>query len=148
MNTIPFSLRSVSLVLLVVAIALSGYLTYEKFSDSNAPCIDNGTFDCGTVLNSAYSEIGGIPIALLGLITNLIMLGLLVLETRGQFFQQNGLALLFGVNLFAFLFSVYLVYLQAMVIKAYCIWCLSHELVITLLFIATFIRFWKNLQNA
>jgi len=40
------------------------------------------------------------------------------------------------VVLFAFLYSVYLVYLQAFRIQAYCVWCLTHEALITVLFVA------------
>jgi uncharacterized membrane protein len=40
----------------------------------------------------------------------------------------------FGIVLFAFLFSVFLVYVQAAIIRAFCPWCLTHEALITILF--------------
>ncbi|GAB4511115.1 MAG: hypothetical protein OHK0046_08760 [Anaerolineae bacterium] len=128
------SARNLSFVVLVFAIGVSGYLSYLKVSNVQPVCVEGGQFDCGVVLNSAYSELGGIPIAWLGLATNLIVLTLLVLEPRVEFLRYNGVALVFGIVLFAFLFSVYLVYVQAAIIRAFCPWCLTHEALITVLF--------------
>jgi len=134
------SLRTISLILLLAAIFVSGYLTYINYSAGDAVCPATGRFDCGTVLNSSYSKMGGVPISLWGLATNLIMLGILLLQPRLAFFATYGVMLFFGVIVFAFLFSVYLVYLQAFVIKAYCIWCLTHEAIITLLLLVSILR--------
>lgn len=141
-----FSLRNLSIVVLILAIIVSGYLTYLKFSDTDAVCVKGGSFDCGTVLNSVYSEISGVPIALLGLVTDVIVLGLILLERRVGLLRNYGITLVFGVVLFAFLYSVYLVYLQAAVIGAYCPWCLSHETLITILFVLSSWRLWQNLN--
>lgn len=141
------TLRNLSFVIVIFAIGISSYLTYEKYTDANAPCIEGSIFDCGTVLNSAYSELGGVPIALLGLITNLMILGLLILEPRGAFFAQNAVTFIFGINLFTFLFSMYLIYIQAQVIHAYCPWCLTHEALVTALFICSSLRVWKQFQR-
>lgn len=126
---------TLSFIVLALAIGVSGYLSYLKIANANAPCLTGGAFDCGTVLNSAYSELAGIPIAWLGLGTNFVVLGLIVASRRlGGFFQEYGTLMVFGVLLFAFIYSVYLVYLQAFVIQAYCPWCLSHEALVTVLF--------------
>jgi uncharacterized membrane protein len=122
-------------VVLILAIIVSSYLSWLKISSAEAVCIEGGKFDCGTVLNSFYSEIKGIPIAWLGLAVNLIAITLLTLEPRVDFLRQYGVAMIFGLELFAFMFSVYLVYVQAFLIQAYCPWCLSHELFITIIFI-------------
>ena len=126
--------RTASLVVLVLAILVSAYLSYLKVANVDAVCVEAAVFDCGTVLNSFYSEISGIPIAWLGLAVNLIATALLVLEPRVAFLRRYGVALIFGLILFAFLFSIYLIYVQAVLIKAYCPWCLSHEALITILF--------------
>jgi uncharacterized membrane protein len=126
--------RNASFVVLVLAILVSGYLSYLKVANVDAVCVEAAVFDCGTVLNSFYSEINGVPIAWLGLAVNLIATVLLILEPRVAFLQRFGVALIFGLILFAFLFSMYLIYVQAVLIKAYCPWCLSHEGLITILF--------------
>jgi uncharacterized membrane protein len=126
--------QMLSYLVVGLAILVSGYLSWLKLSHEIAVCIEGSVFDCGTVLNSAYSELGGIPIAWLGLAVNLIVVVLFVLEKRIEFFETYSPALVFGLLLFAFLFSVYLVYVQAFLIQAYCPWCLSHEALITILF--------------
>jgi uncharacterized membrane protein len=141
------NLWTLSLVVLFLALGVSIYLSYDKLADVEAVCVESGRFDCGTVLNSAYSEFAGIPIAVLGLATNVMLIGLLLLEPRSAFFAQNGPTLVFGLNLFTFLFSVYLVYLQAFVILAYCVWCLTHEALVFTLFAFSCIRLWRSLRG-
>ena len=126
--------RNASFIVLILAIAVSSYLSYLKAANADAVCIEAAVFDCGTVLNSFYSEIRGVPIAWLGLAVNLIAITLLILEPRVDFLRRYGVALIFGLILFAALYSVYLVYVQAFLIKAYCPWCLSHEALIFILF--------------
>lgn len=132
--------RNISFVVLALAIGISGYLSYLKLDNTPAVCLTGGAFDCGTVLNSSYSELAGIPIAWLGLAVNLIVTALLLLENRVAFLREYGPTLVFGLELFAFLFSVYLVYVQAAIIQAFCPWCLSHEALITILFVLSIVR--------
>jgi len=133
-----------SLAVLVAAIGVSGYLSYLKFDNVAAVCVQGGQFDCGTVLNSVYSELMSIPIAYLGLLTNFIVVGLLLLESRVGLLREYGPILTFGVVLFATVFSVYLVYIQAAVIGAYCPWCLTHEALIFVLFGLSSWRLYKH----
>lgn len=140
---IKLDLRTLSFILIFLALVVSGYLTYVKLTDTAMACVHGGKFDCGVVQNSAYSEIFGVPIAVYGFITNWVVLGLLVASSRIPFFIENGLILVFGVVFFEFIYSVYLVYVQHFLLKAYCPWCLSHEAIITLLFIVISARVWK-----
>ena len=134
-NGALFSARNLSFVVLFFAILVSGYLSYLKLDTSaHAVCVPGEIFDCGTVLNSVYSEITGIPIAWLGLGVNLVVVSLLLLETRVNFFSQYSVPLVFGLLLFATLFSVYLIYVQAVLITKYCPWCLSHEAMVFIVF--------------
>jgi uncharacterized membrane protein len=73
-----------------------------------------------------------------------VILGLLLLEDRIEFLQENGLTLLFGIVFFGFLYSMYLIYIQAGVLDAFCQWCLAHEVLIALLFIVTGIRLYQE----
>ncbi|MGV2437304.1 MAG UNVERIFIED_CONTAM: vitamin K epoxide reductase family protein [Anaerolineae bacterium] len=128
--------RTFSIFILLLALIVSGYLSWLKIANANAVCIHGGAFDCGTVLHSKWSEINNIPIAWLGFFTNLLILALILREKRVPLLQESGAILIFGVVLFAFLYSVYLVYLQAFRIQAYCVWCLTHEALIAVLFVA------------
>lgn len=139
--------KTLSLVVLAAAIFVSGYLSYLKFDYTASPvCIQGGVFDCGTVLNSSYSEIADIPIAYLGLATNLLVVTLLLLEGRNAFFREYGATLIFGVVFFATVFSVYLIYIQAFRIEAFCPWCLTHEALIFVLFGLSVYRLVRHLN--
>ena len=134
-NNSLFSARNLSFVVLFFAILISGYLSYLKIDTSaHAVCVPGEIFDCGTVLNSLYSEIMGIPIAWLGLGVNLLAVALLLLEPRVPFFSKYSVPIIFGVLLFASLFSVYLIYVQAVLITKYCPWCLTHEALVFIVF--------------
>jgi uncharacterized membrane protein len=133
-NNSIFTARNMSFVVLAFAIGISGYLSWLKATSGIAICVQGSIFDCGTVLNSAYSEIADIPIAWLGLAVNIIVTILLLLEMKVDFFATYSPALAFGLVLFAALFSVYLIYVQAFLIQAYCPWCLTHEALIFVLF--------------
>jgi len=133
-NSSLLSARNLSFLILFFAILISGYLSYLKTDTSVQACEPGEIFDCGTVLNSLYSEVAGVPIAWLGLGVNLLVVALLLLEPRINFFSQYSVPIIFGVLLFATLFSVYLIYVQAVLITKYCPYCLTHEALIFIVF--------------
>lgn len=134
------NLWTVSVLLVIFGIFVSGYLSYVKLTDVPMACAVDSGFDCASVQNSNYSEIMGIPIAWLGLGTYLVIGGLLLMQYRSEFMRQNGMLILFGIVFFAFLYSMYLVYVQGVLIEAWCQWCLMHEANMTVLFIVTILR--------
>lgn len=121
------ALQIASIVLLVLAVGVSGYLAYVRWSNTAITCVIDDVFSCDAVQNSVYSEFLGVPIAYFGFATNLFLLGLVLLEKRIDFLRENGIILFFGIVLFGFLYSLWLIYVQAVLIKAYCSWCVSHE---------------------
>lgn len=143
-----FSLKNLSIVLIIGMLLVSGYLAYHEITKTDVACVESGGFNCDAVQNSSYSKVMGFPVAFLGFGANLVILALLLLEDRLAFLQDNGLVLLFGIVFFGFLYSVYLVYIQAEVLEAYCQWCLSHEVLITLLFVVTSIRLYQDFTFA
>jgi uncharacterized membrane protein len=140
------TMKHISLALIVGGILVTTYLSYLKASQSLAVCVQGGAFNCNVVLNSVYSELFGIPIAYLGLLTYLVLGTLLLLESRVTFLQDNGRIITFGIALFAWVFSMYLVYLQFFVLQSLCQWCLTHEAIMTVLFFVITRRLWKSIQ--
>ena len=126
-----------SLILVVIGLLISGYLSYVKLADIEVLCTEDGSFRCDVVQNSTYAEMFGIPVAYLGFLSYVVIGLLLVLQERIAFLQENGIILTFGVVFVAFLFSMYLVYIQGVVLDAWCPWCLTHEVNITVLFAVT-----------
>lgn len=136
-----------SLILIVAGIIVSGYLSYVKLTDEPMVCVANSIFNCSAVQNSAYSRFLGIPIAYMGLGVYLLMGLLLLLEQRSSFLEANGKLLVTGINLFAWVFSMWLVYVQVVILQALCMWCLMHELIITILLVVNGLRLWRDWQT-
>jgi uncharacterized membrane protein len=121
-------------VLCVVGLAVSVYLTVEHFSSSPSyVCPASPTINCLKVTTSSYSELLGVPVALLGLLFFLAMTPLcLPVAWRSaspwpQRLRMAGPAL--GV-----VFVVYLVWAELFPIGAICLWCTAVHTVTLLLF--------------
>jgi uncharacterized membrane protein len=89
----------------------------------------------------------GVPIAYLGLAMYLFLGAITFFEQKGDLMQENGLLLQFIVGLFAWLYSMWLVYVQVALLQALCQWCLMHELIITILFGIICFRLWRSLRT-
>ena len=132
----------------LVGLLDSAYLTWIKISHNEISC-GGGLGDCFTVNTSRYSEIWGIPIALLGLLAYLAIAGVITLEARIEFFKENGALMVFGISLVGVLYSAYLTYLEFAVIHAWCPYCLLSATVIAVIFILAIIRlFVRQPENA
>lgn len=139
-------LRMIALILVVIGLLISGYLTYTKLTDTATQCVDSGAFNCDAVQSSSYSRLFGIPIQYLGLVSYLVIGALILLEDRVAFLRDYGMMIQFGIILFAFLFSAWLVYVQVFVLESLCVWCLGHEVTMTLLFIVSIPRLMRSLS--
>ena len=129
------------LLLIVAGIGLLDalYLTYQHYSGAGLIC--NISHGCEQVLNSKYAVVAGVPVALLGIIFYLTVLLMVV------YFLSNPARpkLLFVVGLVGFISTVYLFYLQAFVIRAWCQYCLLSTLTSTVIFIiSTLVMLKKN----
>ena len=132
------SIWLVSVILVMVGAIDSAYLAFLKFAGMVAACSDIG--DCEAVNNSKYAEIGGIPLALLGLLGYLAILAFLVLETRFPSWR-DGLHLgVFGFTLAGTIYSTYLTYIEIAVLHAICPYCVVSAVVMLLLFVISIIR--------
>ncbi len=136
--------------ILLISLALIGiidasYLTYTHFVPSLLPCPANGFIDCGKVTGSPYSEILGIPIAAFGVLFYVVVLVLLLAIKAKRSLNAKKLLVLFSWAGFAF--SIYLVYLQLVVIGAVCIYCMLSAVTSTLIFFVTNIEF-KKARNS
>src|SRR5512140_1729168 len=102
-------IRRILVALATIGLLDSIYMTIYKLTNNNAMCLGSG--DCGTVNASRYSEVNGIPVALIGVFVYLAILAALYFESKGsRFFRENGSLLLFGLALTGFLFTAWLIY--------------------------------------
>lgn len=142
-----FNAWHLALILVVLGLIISGYLSYVKLLNVPIICSENETFSCSTVQASKWSRLSGIPIAYLGFGLYTIIGTLLLLEKRVAFLEEYGRLIIFTLGLFGWLFSMWLVYIQAFIILAFCQWCLAHEFNFTVLFGVILYLLWQHLQE-
>ena len=127
-----------AVILAILGAADSAYLLWLKITGQVAAC--QGIGDCEAVNSSRYAELGGIPIALFGLLAYLLILVLFFLELKFPEWQDSLLLANFGVTLAGTLYSFYLTYLELFVLKAVCPFCVVSAVIIVVLFIISIVR--------
>lgn len=95
-----------------------------------------GAGDCEIVQLSEHAQVLGLPVALYGVVGYAAILGvsLLGLQPRWAARQAATIALVVLAGL-GVLFTTYLTYLEAAVIRAWCRWCLVSAGIITAIFV-------------
>ena len=131
-------LSQLAIALSILGLLVSIYMTIYKLTDNEKMCVGSG--GCSVVNNSRYSEVSGIPVAVLGVGGYAAILAVLLLERRNKFFEQNGSILFFGLSITGFLFTVWLIYVEIALIKALCPFCLTSQVAMTIIFIISVIR--------
>jgi uncharacterized membrane protein len=112
----------------LIGLVDSIYLTIEHLSGRSVKCtIVHG---CSEVLSSSYASFRGVPLALVGAIAYFIVFSLGTLAAFNYRFAGRLLPVVVGVM---FLTTLWLFYLQAVVIKAFCQFCLLSALVTVVL---------------
>ena len=131
-------LYRVSLALVIVGLLVSIYMTIYKFTSNETMCLGSG--DCSTVNSSRYAQVNGVPVAVIGLAGYGAILAVHVMERQPGFFKENGALMIFGLSLTGFLFTVYLIYIEAVILKAYCPFCITSQVAMTIIFIISITR--------
>lgn len=121
-------------LLVVVGLGIAIYLAFVEVNEVAAFCGPIG--DCNRVQTSVYSRFFGIPVAILGLV-NYVAIGVVWLWQRplNEKFHNLGVLGLLILSLAGLIFSIYLTFIELLVIHAVCAWCLSSAVIMTLLFI-------------
>jgi uncharacterized membrane protein len=115
----------------IVGLAIASYLSVVEVGGGVPVC--GPLHGCETVAQSEYSRIGGIPVAVFGVVLSLILLTLAVAWWRTNLY---GLLLAhYGLSLAGVIFEVYFLYIQIAVIQAVCVWCTSYGLSLILRFV-------------
>ena len=70
------ALRTAGLVLAVLGVGVAGYLVYVHYADIDPVC--NIAHGCHKVQTSEYAKLAGVPVALLGLLGYVTLLGALL----------------------------------------------------------------------
>ena len=134
-----------SLALVIIGLLVSIYMTIYKVTSNDRLCLGSG--DCAAVNASRYSEVNGIPVAVIGILGYAAMLAVHWFERRNSFFKENGTLLIFGMALTGFIFTAWLVYVEIALLKAICPFCVTSQAAMTLIFIIAVMRMIKQPQS-
>jgi uncharacterized membrane protein len=148
-------LSLLTIIISIIGLADSGYVTYEKFSGVIPAC--GAGFSCDTVLTSDYAYFGPIPISVFGFLFYgaMFILGIfhyldlplittdlykkkiafLKKNTSKKTFEKVQLLhtylqtepwqfIAFLLSIAGFLFTLYLVFIMAFILKAWCLFCI------------------------
>jgi uncharacterized membrane protein len=127
----------VTLPLAVAGLGLSAYLAYVHYAEPNSlSCPDTGAINCTKVTTSPQSMLfGHIPVAVAGAIYFLVLAFLLLprsWRSRRKTISAARLAgAVGGVGMVC-----YLVYVEAVVVHALCLYCTAVHAIMFLLFVA------------
>jgi uncharacterized membrane protein len=117
------ALRTTAFVLTILGIGIAGYLVYIHYAGIEPVC--NIAHGCHKVQTSKYADLAGVPVALLGLIGYVTILGALLV--RGEAARMvAALTALIGFG-----FSAYLTYRELFTIDAICQWCVGSAILMT-----------------
>ena len=128
----------------LVGLVDASYLTIEHLSGRNVRCMI--VTGCDEVLQSRYATVAGqIPVASLGALAYFVVFSLATLALFGY---AGARRLVPPVVALMFLATVWFVYLQAFVIRAYCVYCLLSAAVTTTLALLTLARLILSPKNS
>lgn len=106
----------------ILGVAIAAYLTYVHYANVSPICSSGG---CERVQTSSYAELAGVPVALLGLLAYLAILGTTAVRGVAASFAGVLLAVVGAA------FSGYLLWAQLGPIGALCQWCIGNDVVIS-----------------
>ena len=142
------SKKIIWLYLIAAIVSLIGlgdaiYLTIQDITGESLRCtIISG---CSEVLSSKYAHVGPVPLAAIGAFAYFVFFSLAVLAAFGYGFLRPLLLILVS---FMFLATLWLLYLQAFVIRHFCQYCLLSAAVTTILTVLVImgsrLNPWKN----
>ncbi len=125
---------------LIVVVASGGffiayYIRRQKVHQERLVCpLDS---NCEAVVTSQYSTIVGVPLEIIGMVYYaLVVLGhatLLVIPSLSRDIYSH---LLLAATAGAFIFSLYLTFIQAVKLREWCTWCLTSALFCTIIFVS------------
>jgi uncharacterized membrane protein len=112
-------LYTIVAIVAVAGLADATYLTVQMLTGEILSCGDSP--DCFRVLGSSYAKLGGIPVAMLGALAYFTVFTLSTFAAFGYSWAPRFVALIAGAM---FLMTLWLLYVQAFLLHAYCRYCL------------------------
>jgi uncharacterized membrane protein len=131
------ALRIALIAVTVLGVVLASYLTYVHYAEIKPLCTAGNA--CIKVQSSIYSKLAGVPVALMGLIGYIAILGSLLVRQS----ETSRLATM-SLTLVGFGFSAYLTYRELFSIHAICEECATSAGFLTVLMCLSVWRFLRG----
>ena len=112
-------LYTIIAIVAVAGLADATYLTVQVLTGETLSC--GGSPDCFRVLGSSYAKLGGIPVAMVGALAYFTVFTFATFAAFGYAQAPKFLVLITGAM---FLTTLWLLYVQAFLLHAYCRYCL------------------------
>lgn len=120
--------------LALIGVLMSVYLTLHKYGFIGT--LACGTGSCDTVQTSPWAVLMGVPVPLMGVFGYLVLMVIAIAGIQPQHANNKKIGiLLFVLAEIALVFTIYLTYLEAFVIHAWCRWCLGSAALVLLIWI-------------
>jgi uncharacterized membrane protein/mono/diheme cytochrome c family protein len=132
-------LRLGILVLAVLGIVISFMALREHYRTDTSPCSINEKWDCGVVNQSPYAVLAGVPVAAIGIV-GYGVIALLALRRKARW--------LAAVVLMGLAFALYLTYVEAYVLKVWCVFCVASLTIISLISVPAIIFALRNWRRS
>jgi uncharacterized membrane protein len=112
-------LYTAAAIVALAGLADATYLSVQALTGETLSC--GGSPDCFRVLGSSYAKMGGVPVALLGAAAYFSVFAFATFAAFGYARAKALLLLTIGAM---FLVTLWLLYVQAFLLHAYCRYCL------------------------
>jgi uncharacterized membrane protein len=145
MNSAARRIQLAIAVLAAAGVAISSVSLYHHYGTSPTSYCDFGeSFNCDIVNRSVYSSVLGIPVALLGLAGYAALLALVTLYRS----KAETPAMLLIASTLGLGFAFYLTYIEAFVLGAWCILCVSSLILILLITVLSSVLVAQSMRKA
>ncbi len=130
-------LQSFIIILGVAGFFIANYIRSHKAK--GAPMVCPIGFDCHAVVHSDYSKFFGIPVEVLGMAYYaFIALAYFVFIIASSLVPPSVVGFCMILSGAAFLFSLYLIFVQIFVLRKGCSWCIVSSVISALIWILAF----------
>lgn len=139
--------RMVTAVLALIGLFVSLYLYLWKLGLMGPLVCTTG--GCETVQLSEYAVFFGVPVALWGVMGFGSLLVVSIAGLQGRWVELRGPTVVLAVlSATGMVFVGYLTYLEAAVIRAWCVWCIACAILVTIIFLISLVtlRHWPAAQ--
>lgn len=139
-NRMTTRLRILVGLLCVAGMVLSGLSLQNHYSAMATDyCNIDELFNCDLVNRSVYARIFSIPVALVGLVGYAGLLFLTVFRS-----SITVVALQFGAALIGMGFALYLAYVEAFILRTWCLLCIGSLAAISAIALLSGVGWWRN----